>query len=316
MRWRFPRWCAVLVMALAPAACGPELPSHAGDVAAPPHRSWLPEQEPQAVLLALHGFNDYSNAFAAFGAFAAKHGVAVHAYDQAGFGANPEAGTWPGIRTMVAQLRREHDRLTEVYPGKPLYLLGESMGAAVVVVAQAQAPLDVAGNILVAPAIWGGDQLSPFYRATLWLANSFVPGLTLTGEGLDVLASDNLEALRELGRDPLVIKGTRVDAIAGLVALMDRALADVDEVPGSLLVLRGARDEIVPATAHVAMLERLTAEPCTEVLYGEGYHLLLRDRQRHVVWADILAWVEGEPVPSGLDRVCGDGITSVAASLP
>jgi acylglycerol lipase len=316
MRWKRLRRYLPLAFALALAACavGPPPPPADAAAAPPPHRSWLPEQEPEAVILAVHGFNDYSNAFAAFGAFAAEQGIAVYAYDQAGFGASPDAGFWPGTEMLVGALRRERDRLAEIHPGKPIYLLGESMGAAVVIAAQAQTPLDVAGTILSAPAVWGGDQLNPFYRATLWIAAGLVPGLTLTGESLDVLPSDDIDMLRALGRDPLVIKATRIDAIAGLVALMDAALASAKEAPGPLLVLRGARDEIVPPAAQAAMLEVLTAEPCTEAFYAEGYHMLLRDLQRQVVWNDVIAWIRQEPLPSGLDRPCRGEPRSAAAA--
>ncbi|MEJ0071171.1 MAG: hypothetical protein WDO24_23260 [Pseudomonadota bacterium] len=40
----------------------------AADGTALPMRQWLPAGQPHAVVLALHGFNDYSNAFAAPGA--------------------------------------------------------------------------------------------------------------------------------------------------------------------------------------------------------------------------------------------------------
>src|SRR5215469_3729123 len=52
-----------------------------------PLRKWLPKGEVKAVLLALHGFNDYSNAFEASGEAWAKQGIATYAYDQRGFGA-------------------------------------------------------------------------------------------------------------------------------------------------------------------------------------------------------------------------------------
>jgi alpha-beta hydrolase superfamily lysophospholipase len=309
------RRSAALVVTLTLAACAAGAPPPADAIEVLPHRAWLPEQEPEAAVLAVHGFNDYSNAFADFGAYAAGQGIAVHAYDQGGFGANPDAGLWPGTEALVEALRRELDRLSEIHAGRPIYLLGESMGAAVVIAAQAEAPLDVEGTILSAPAVWGGDQLSPLYRATLWVAARVAPGLTLTGEGLDILPSDNIDMLRALGRDPLVIEATRIDAIAGLVALMDVALASADETPGPVLVLRGARDEIVPPAAQAAMLEELTAEPCTEAFYAEGYHMLLRDLQRQVVWKDVIAWIRHEPLPSGLDRPCGGSATSAAASL-
>ena len=308
-------WIALLILGLGMLACS-VAPVPMVDATSMPRRDWLTESPPRAVILAVHGFNDYSNAFSEFGAYAAGRGIAIHAYDQRGFGANPDAGRWPGIPLLVADLRRERERLAELYPEQPVYLLGDSMGAAVLIAAAAaETPLDCAGMIMTAPAVWGGDQLNPFYRATLWLAAHIAPGLKLTGRDLGILASDNLDVLRALGADPLFIKATRVDAIAGLVRLMDLAFAEAENLPGPLLILGGARDEVVPPHAHSAMLERLTADPCLEIVYPEGWHLLLRDLQRQVVWDDILAWIDGSPPPSGMAQPCG-GALKVAAAEP
>jgi acylglycerol lipase len=282
-----------------------------------PRREWVPEQPARAVILAVHGFNDYGNAFAEFGAFAAEQGIAVHAYDQRGFGANPGAGRWAGTDALIADLESERARLAERYPDRPVYLLGESMGAAVVMAAIASgATLDAQGVILTAPAVWGGDQLNPLYRATLWLVARVAPGLKLTGRNLGVMASDNLDALRALSADPLFIKETRVDAIAGLVELMDTAYAAAGSLPGPLLVLVGENDEIVPPEAQAAMVRRLRANPCVHIVYPAGWHLLLRDLQRQVVWQDIIAWIDGEPVPSTRQSRCHDWSHSVMAAEP
>jgi alpha-beta hydrolase superfamily lysophospholipase len=96
---------------------------------------------------------------------------------------------------------------------------------------------------------------------------------------------------------------------------MDRAYVGAEALPGPVLILGGARDEIVPPKAHQAMLRRLRAEACGEVVYPDGYHMLLRDLQRQVVWDDILAWIDGAPLPSGLARACGDALSPVVASL-
>jgi alpha-beta hydrolase superfamily lysophospholipase len=282
-----------------------------------PRRAWLPDAPPSAVILAVHGFNDYSNAFTDFGLFAAEHGIAVHAYDQRGFGTNPDAGRWPGTQALVDDLVRERERIGTLYPDVPVYLLGESMGAAVIIAAAAEdAPLAADGIILSAPAVWGGDQLNDFYRATLWVMVHVAPGLELTGRGLKVTASDNIEMLRALGADPLFIKATRVDAIAGLVALMDTAASSVGALDGPLLVLGGARDEIVPPGAHLAMLGRLSAQPCTEIVYPDGYHMLLRDLQREVVWNDILAWIDRQAIPSDGAQACRSSVSPVVAAQP
>jgi acylglycerol lipase len=305
---------AIVLTAVATLACAPTPAPPLTDQSNLPRRAWLPDGPPRAVVLAVHGFNDYSNAFTDFGEFAAEHGIAVHAYDQRGFGANPAAGLWPGTRALIEDLELERARIAALHPDRPVYILGESMGAAVVIAAVSSgAALDAEGFILTAPAVWGGDQLNPLYRATLWVVSRLAPGLKLTGRSLGVMASDNIDALRALSADPLFIKETRVDAIAGLVQLMDTAYAAAAAFPGPLLVLVGEHDEIVPPDAQTAMIERLQASPCVQVVYRDGWHLLLRDLQRRVVWEDILAWIDGQPLPSGQGDPCGRDAVPVAA---
>lgn len=269
-----------------------------------PWRHWQPERPPHAVILALHGFNDYSNAFQDFARFATERGVAVHAYDQRGFGANRDAGLWPGTDRLVGDLRAAIARLRAIHGDTPLYVLGESMGGAVAIEAAAGELLPIDGLILVAPAVWGGDQFSVVYRAMLWLASTIAPGWKLTGRGLDIMPSDNIEMLKALSADPLVIKGTRVDAIAGLVRLMDRALADLGRVDQKVLVLVGDKDQIVPAGAFAALRQRLRTDDCTLITYPQGYHMLLRDLQRQVVFEDVLAWIDGRTPPSTRATPC------------
>jgi acylglycerol lipase len=314
---RIGRLTAALAVCGGLLACASGAPAPTGKQYDLPERAWLPDdQPPRAVILAVHGFNDYSNAFSDFGSYAAEHGIAVYAYDQRGFGANDDAGRWPGVAVLVDDLVREREGIASIHPDVPVYLLGESMGAAVIIAAAARhASLDADGLILVAPAVWGGDQLNGFYRATLWVMANIAPGMRLTGEGLKVMASDNIDMLQALGADPLFIKATRVDAIAGLVELMDIAAASVTELDGPLLVLGGERDEIVPPGAHIAMLERLRARHCTAVVYPQGYHMLLRDLQRQVVWDDVLAWIDRQAIPTETATACRGALSPAFAVL-
>src|SRR3546814_18359933 len=70
--------------------------------------------------------------------------------------AAPARGLWPGTEAFVSDLREVVSLVGEAHPGSPIFLLGESMGAAVAMVAMAlpDAPA-VDGLILVAPAVWG-----------------------------------------------------------------------------------------------------------------------------------------------------------------
>ena len=275
-----------------------------------PLRDWQPAGSAWAVILALHGMNDYANAFDSPGRALATHGIATYAYDQRGFGRGPHPGFWSDQKTLAADARTALRLLAARHPGLPLFLLGESMGGAVAIEALTgePPPPEVTGAILVAPALWGRDTMGLGQRSLLWLAEALVPGLTLSGRGLEIQPSDNIEMLRALSRDPLVIKETRVDAIHGLVDLMDAAEADIARLPVPCLLLYGAKDQVIPPEPIKRGIAALPRPDQRAALYPEGWHMLLRDLQAQRVIKDIAAWIAtpAVPLPSGAEQRSAD----------
>ncbi len=259
---------------------------------------------PAAVIVALHGFNDYRAAFDDAGRWWSENNITVYAYDQRGFGSAPMRGIWPGDERLVADAGTMIDLVRDRHPGLPIYLLGVSMGGAVALAAAAEDPPVAAdGIILVAPAVWGWSSLNPVYRGALWLAAHTVPGNKMSGQGLGIVASDNLAMLRALGQDPLVIKQTRTDAVYGLVELMERAYQSAGHVKLPSLLLYGARDELIPKVPVDVVAGQLPP-PRRTAIYSDGYHMLLRDLQAEIVWRDIAAWAQdpAAPLPSGYEK--------------
>jgi acylglycerol lipase len=272
-----------------------------GDGVYLPLKKWNPKANPKAIILALHGFNDYSDAFSKPAAYWAENGFLVYAYDQRGFGATSSAGRWPGKNILVQDLLAAADFFARTHPDIPLYLLGESMGGAVLIAASQHLPKDiVSGLILAAPAVWAKKTMPPLYSATLWAAAHVTPWLLLSGRGLQIQASDNHQMLVELSRDPLIIKQTRVDAIYGLVNLMDDALESAPSLTTPTLLLYGTNDEVIPKHATAKLLAGINNSP-TVVVYPSGYHMLLRDLEAHLVLKDIAEWIRNPDIvlPSG-----------------
>ena len=266
-----------------------------------PVKKWAPQEKPSAIILALHGFNDYSNAFSQPAIYWAKEGFLVYAFDQRGFGATSSAGQWPGKNVLIQDLIAAVKFFADLHPGMPLYLLGESMGGAVLITAFQYLPKDsISGLILVAPAVWARETMPPLYTATLWIAKKIAPWIRFSGKGLQIQASDNHKMLIALGQDPLVIKKTRVDTMYGLVNLMDAALRNSPTLTAPTLLLYGANDEIIPKDATAKMLAATNNTPRV-VVYPSGYHMLLRDLGAHIVLADIVAWMRNPAIqpPSG-----------------
>ena len=135
------------------------------DGAVLPLRVWRPDGEPRAVVLALHGFNDYSKAFEEPAKRLASHGIVTYAFDQRGFGETPHRGVWPGEMRMIEDLRIAAGLIREENPGRPLYLMGESMGGAVIMAAcTADPPIAADGYVLAAPAVWGREAQGARHR--------------------------------------------------------------------------------------------------------------------------------------------------------
>ena len=309
-------WVVLVTLIIVMAACTPKrisvrqdvgnmrIDNHnliAADGVTLPLKRWGPEASPKAIILALHGFNDYSNAFSKPAVYWAKEGFLVYAFDQRGFGATSSAGRWPGEKILIEDLIAAVKFFADSHPNMPLYLLGESMGGAIIIAASQYLPQDIiSGLILVAPAVWARNTMPPLYTATLWVAAQVIPWLRLSGQGLQIQASDNHDMLIALAKDPLVIKRTRVDTMHGLVNLMDTALRSSSTLTAPTLLLYGANDEIIPKHATEKMLSATHNSPRV-VVYPSGYHMLLRDRGAHIVLTDIAEWIRDPAVepPSG-----------------
>jgi alpha-beta hydrolase superfamily lysophospholipase len=276
-----------------------------------PMKTWAAADKATAVVLALHGFNDYSNAFDASAHTFADNLITTYAIDQRGFGTTKQNGIWAGNTTLQSDLVTTVNLLCEKHAGLPVFLLGESMGGAVILSAMQQLqPTCIQGVILSAPAVWGWQTMPWWQTVPLRLLAHTLPELTVTGEGLDIHPSDNIEMLRALGRDPLIIKETRIDAIYGLTDLMDAAMLNSAALTMPALILYGEHDEIIPPAAFCEMLNNLPDSAASHwrlLLYPNGYHMLSRDLQGELVIRDMVAWIhnQGSALPSGQEVVQG-----------
>jgi acylglycerol lipase len=271
-----------------------------------PLRHWDAQGRPRAIIVALHGMSDYSNAFDGAGKQWAASGITTLAFDQRGFGAGPGIGLWAGSDAMRADLGDAVATSKVRYPGVPVFALGESMGGAVVLSALADPP-PVTGVVLVAPAVWSRSDMPLSYRVALFLAAHLTPSLILSNSAashvVTIVPSDNVPMLRALGRDPLFQKKTRVGALFGLVNLMDEARTAPDRLSAAsppILLLTGNKDQVIPRGATDGVIAALGSRAVVRH-YANGYHMLLRDLEGAAVNKDVADWVlarAGGPDPA------------------
>jgi alpha-beta hydrolase superfamily lysophospholipase len=279
------------------AGCGARVAGRGGAVAEPlatddalvmedgyrlPLRTWLPDGQPRGAILALHGFNDHAGAWDIPAPLLTAQGFIVHAYDQRGFGATATRGLWPGVDALVADCISATRLVTGRAGGLPLALLGESMGAAVLIAAGSAPPAQA--WLLLAPAVWGRATMNPIARGALSFFSQVLPSMAVSGANPVTRVTDDEAVLAAMARDRLLIRQTRMDAVAGVVDMMDAARAAAPSFdPGPTLVLWAGRDDLIPGGATQSFLASLPPAPpaVREVRFEPGgYHLLLRDTMR------------------------------------
>jgi alpha-beta hydrolase superfamily lysophospholipase len=321
------RWLAALLAAVMLAGCTPLMIQQAGrppmgfqgprierdavisfDGAKLGLSEWDAQGEPWAVIVGVHGMNDYANAFHMAAPWWAEQGVTTVAYDQRGFGRSPDRGIWAGDDLMVEDLRTVTALVRQKYPKALVVVAGESLGGAVAAEAFASDQPPMADRlVLLSPAVWGWKTQPLPNKTLLWFAANFTgpkvytPPHWLTDR---VSPTDNRDELIAMGRDPLMIWGARSDTLYGLVNTMDKAAEAVGQTQVPTLYLYGAHDEIIPKTAAFKAASRLKPTD-RSAYYANGWHLMMRDREGPMVWRDILAFIRdpAAALPSGAPKI-------------
>jgi acylglycerol lipase len=269
---------------------------------------WDAPGDPWAVIVGVHGMNDYANAFHLAAPWWAEQGVTTVAYDQRGFGRSPGRGVWAGDELLIEDLRTVTALVRRKYPHALVAVAGESLGGAVAAEAFASDRPPTADRlVLMSPAVWGWRAQPLPNKTLLWFAANFTgprvytPPRWLTSK---ITPSDNRAELIAMGRDPLMIWGARSDTLYGLVSTMDRAADDVGQASLPTLYLYGAHDEIIPKSAAFKAAARLKPTD-RSAYYAKGWHLLMRDHEGPMVWNDVLAFIRApsEPLPSGAPKI-------------
>lgn len=280
---------------------------------------WTPAGEPTAVIQVLHGLGEHSARYQRFAETATQNGYAVCAHDHRGHG--PNAGR-PGFfaadigwNLLVDDGHRVSDFMRERFPGKPVVLLGHSMGSyiaqsyamrhgqelAALVLSGSTWPargLLLVGRLLAGIVAWrkGIEAHSPLLDKIGFeeFNNKFAPART----ELDWLSRDGAEVDAYIA-DPLCggpyTIGLWKDLLGGLRDIANnKALLDIPvELP---ILITGGADDPVGGERGMQQLaahyEQTGHGNLSTKIYAGGRHEMFNETNRDEFTADLLRWIE------------------------
>ncbi len=254
-------------------------------------RSWV-AAEPERALVLVHGYAEHSGRYEHVGAWFARRGCAVHAYDQQGHGRSD------GRRCHVRRFGDFLDDLdlvrrsvAEAHPELPLFVVGHSMGGLVTAAYARERQPEVAGFALSAPALAVGEELS---RGRLWLARLLrrvIPTLDI-GSDLDPTGlSRDPTVVEAYVADPYVYRKMTASLGAELLDAVARTAAGPGDVKAPMLLLHGEDDPMCPVAGSRTFYEGLGVEGSKLRTYPGLRHEIFNEPEQELVFEDLLSWL-------------------------
>ena len=258
-----------------------------------PYRLWRAD-EPRGLVLLLHGATDYSGAFDEIGPQFVARGLTALAIDQRGFGATSTRGKWRGkgrmIRDAIEAILYLRMRFGNAHP---VFIVGESMGAAIAVHAASRAPdLDLAGIVLAAPGAISGTWRRMFGHALTRVLRFFMPNSSIVMERVSGWEFTPGSAIRLLS-DPMVLRRVRPAALFGLFKLSRSAVDEAQHVRIPSLTMIGGKEDLLREDCIKRLYTGLAGDK-QWTRFKNGPHLLLHWKNRDKVLSRVFAWIDGQ----------------------
>ncbi len=257
------------------------------------YQAWEPASSIRAVFVLAHGAAEHSGRYARFGEHFAARGYAVAALDQPGHGRSPgERGHIDSFSEFVTTLDLFREKVSADYAGKPLVLLGHSMGGLIACNYLLQYQEAFAGCILSGPAI--DTDLKPGFFQNLFIRflAAYFPNvgvLQLDASGV----SRDPEEVEAYVNDPLNYRGKlSARLVRELFGAMGEVQSRAGEITVPLLLLHGGADSMTSPAGSRLLEERAGSSDKTLNIYPGLYHEIFNEPEREQVFADILVWCE------------------------
>lgn len=238
------------------------------------------EGGPVGVLLC-HGFTGSPQSLRPWARHHAAHGLTVSLPLLPGHGTSWQDMQVTGWQDWYAEVDRELRLLRERCAR--VFVAGLSMGGALALRLAAKHGREIDGVVVVNPA----NKVHGLSAYALPVARHLVR--TTKGVASDIAK----EGSAELGYDRVPLHAAH--SLRNFCRLLDGELPQVTQ---PLLLLRSARDHVVPAADSARILSRVSSADVTEVVLEHSYHVATLDHDADRIFEESLAFV-GRLAPSG-----------------
>lgn len=255
--------------------------------------TWLPEHEPKAFLLVVHGLGEHGGRYAHLAEFFNNKDIAVWAPDHRGHGrTSGKRGHVNRLTDFVNDLERLRQHILNEHSPKPVFLMGHSMGGLIAFRYLLDHQDHIQAAILSAPAV--GIKIDPpsWQKTVVSGLEKIVPGLTLDN-GIDAAWLSHDAAVVEAYRnDPLVHPKISVRLFSEMDRTGKLCLQRAPEIKIPVMMIYGSEDKIIDGGKVHTAFERLSSSNKKELVIPNAFHEAHNEPNHQVEFEAIWTWLQ------------------------
>jgi acylglycerol lipase len=266
-------------------------------------QAWLPDGAVRAVLLVAHGYGEHGGRYGNLVDRLVPRGYALYALDHRGHGrSDGPRGHVGRFAELVADLHALRVRVEAEQRGRPLFLVGHSLGGLIVVRYLLAHPSGLAGAVLSSPALGLADEPPRFLQWLARVLSRIAPRTSFQGNVKPEYLSRDQAVGRAYASDPLVHRRATARFFVEFKWAMRNAAERAPEIRVPILVLQAGDDRLVDPRATEDFAVRIASESKDVRVYPGLFHEIFNETEKDRVLDDLERWLEdrlaaGEPAP-------------------
>ncbi len=265
-------------------------------------QSWLPDGDPKAAIILIHGYDEHSGRYQYFAEHCTNRGFAVHALDHWGHGRSdgtngfvPEFSVYhDGVDKLIGELTPAHAEL-------PRILVGHSLGGLISMTYLLKNQTHFTAAVLSGPAIKAADEPSVFLKFISRLLSKFLPKVGVIGFDPKGVSRDP-KVVADYLADPLV-SGSKISARLGheMMTQMDAIKNEAAGISLPLLMLHGAEDRVVAVEGSSFLNDHISSVEKKLKIYPGLFHEIFNEPEKDAVLSDMTDWIDSQ-LPGAADK--------------
>jgi alpha-beta hydrolase superfamily lysophospholipase len=255
-------------------------------------QSWHPPEDPRGILAIVHGFGEHSGRYPNVVDYLLPRGYAVYGCDLRGHGRSPgQRGHIDGWEEYRGDVGAFLELIAEEEPGCPVFLLGHSMGALIVLDYVIRHPEGLAGTVLSSLPIDPVGVAKAHLVLIARLLSRLWPTFSLQ-VGLDTSALSRIpEVVRAYEEDPLVHGQASARWGTESLDIVEWLKAHAAELTIPTLVVHGEADRLDSLDGVRVLLQQAESTDKELRIYPGSYHEVHNDLDHEQMLSDLEGWL-------------------------